>query len=69
MLFFGATLALSTVAYLFLGVTVAILSTSALPIALMTYQSINFHHYIVDSFIWKSRRPKVREELGIKAAA
>jgi hypothetical protein len=69
MLFFGATLALSTVAYLFLGVTVAILSTSALPIALMTYQSINFHHYIVDSFIWKSRRPKVREELDIKAAA
>jgi 4-hydroxybenzoate polyprenyltransferase len=69
LLFFGATLALSTVAYLVLGVTVALLTTSALPIALMTYQAINFHHYIVDSFIWKSRRPKVREDLGIQAAA
>ena len=69
MLFFGATLALSTVAYLVLGVTAGLLTSSALPIALMAYQSINFHHYIVDSFIWKSRRPKVREELGLQQAA
>jgi hypothetical protein len=35
----------------------------------MAYQSINFHHYIVDSFIWKTRRPKVRAELGLQTAA
>lgn len=68
-LFFGATLALSTVAYLTLGVTLTVVATSALPLSLIAYQSINFHHYIVDSFIWKSRRPKVREELGLPVAA
>lgn len=69
LLFFGATLVISTIAYLVLGVTVGLLTTSALPLALMAYQSINFHHYIVDSFIWKSRRPKVREELGLQPAS
>ena len=68
-LFFGTTLAISTAAYLVLGITVGILTSSALPLALMAYQSINFHHYIVDSFIWKSRRPKVRAELGLQPAA
>jgi hypothetical protein len=68
-LFFGATLAVSTVAYFVLGVTAGILTTSAVPIALIAYQSINYHHYIVDSFIWKSRRPKVRQELGLQQAA
>ena len=68
-LFFGATLAVSTVAYFVLGVTAGILTTSAMPIALIAYQSINYHHYIVDSFIWKSRRPKVRQELGLQQAA
>jgi hypothetical protein len=65
LLFFGATLAISTVAYLVLGVTAGLLTSSSLPVALMAYQAINYHHYIVDSFIWKSRRPKVQEELGI----
>ena len=68
-LFFAATLAVSTVAYLVLGVTAGLLTSSSLPIALMVYQSINYHHYIVDTFIWKSRRPKVREELGLQQAA
>ena len=69
LMFFGATLAASTVAYLVLGVTASVLTTSALPISLLAYQSINFHHYIVDSVIWKSRRPKVRAELGLQQAA
>jgi hypothetical protein len=63
--FFATTLAVSTVAYLVLGVTAGLLTTAALPVVLMAYQSINYHHYVVDTFIWKSRRPKVREELGI----
>ena len=68
-LFFGATLAVSTVAYFVLGVTAGLLTSSAFPLALMAYQAINYHHYIVDTFIWKSRRPKVREELGLQQAA
>lgn len=69
LLFFGATLVASTGAYLVLGVTLGLVATSAVPLALIAYQSINFHHYIVDTFIWKSRRPKVREELGLQQAA
>jgi hypothetical protein len=31
----------------------------------VVYQAVNFHHYIVDSVIWKLRRPSVRSNLGI----
>jgi hypothetical protein len=36
-----------------------------LPLALIVYQTINFHHYIVDSMIWKMRRKPVQKTLGI----
>jgi hypothetical protein len=36
-----------------------------LPIALIVYQTINFHHYIVDALIWKLRRKEVREKLSV----
>jgi hypothetical protein len=32
---------------------------------LVIYQMVNFHHYIVDSFIWKVRKPKIRKNMGI----
>ncbi len=32
---------------------------SQLPLTLIVVQTINFHHYLVDSFIWKLRRPKI----------
>jgi hypothetical protein len=32
---------------------------------LIIYQTINFHHYIVDSLIWKLRKPKLRQNLGL----
>ena len=32
---------------------------------IVIYQTINFHHYIVDSYIWKVRRKSVRERLGV----
>lgn len=32
---------------------------------IIVYQSINFHHYIVDSVIWKLRKPAVRSAVGI----
>jgi len=32
---------------------------------LIIYQTLNFHHYIVDSLIWKLRKPKIRQTLGI----
>lgn len=29
------------------------------------YQVINFHHYIVDAVIWKTRKKAVRQNLGV----
>lgn len=34
--------------------------------AVVAYQGINFHHYIVDGYIWKVRKKRTRERLGIK---
>ncbi len=31
----------------------------------LVYQALNFHHYIVDSYIWKVRKKEVRERLGV----
>lgn len=39
------------------------LTTTA--IALIIYQTINFHHYIVDSIIWKLRKKPIRANLGL----
>ena len=33
--------------------------------AVLLYQALNFHHYIVDSYIWKVRKKEVRERLGV----
>lgn len=32
---------------------------------IIIYQTINFHHYIVDSMIWKVRKPKMQKTLGL----
>jgi hypothetical protein len=39
---------------------------SLLPL-IVVYQAINFHHYIVDSIIWKIRRKPIQKTLGISA--
>ncbi len=39
-----------------------------LPLALIVYQTINFHHYIVDGLIWKMRRKPIQETLGVAKA-
>ena len=45
------------------GLTFA--AAAALPLAAIVYQSINFHHYVVDAVIWKVRRKAIRQNLGI----
>ncbi|MEM8814747.1 MAG: hypothetical protein AAGE85_02910, partial [Pseudomonadota bacterium] len=50
-------------------VTVALQSVFAVSagvIAITIYQTINFHHYIVDSLIWKLRKPTIRKNLGLQ---
>jgi hypothetical protein len=63
MLFFGACLALSTLVYGLIQLALGGLAT-----ALVVYQAINFHHYLVDGLIWKVRSPRLRATLGLAGA-
>lgn len=59
------TLGITVIVYNSLQMTVSQLSTAALPVALVVYQAINFHHYIVDGIIWKVRQKPIRQTLDI----
>jgi len=67
--YFGVTLGLTLVAYLGLNSVILALPATALPLTLIAYQTINFHHYIVDSVIWKVRKPQMRQTLGLESLA
>ena len=59
--YFLFTLGVSTIAYLAIVLTLMQEAFAAIPLAaLVVYQTINFHHYIVDGLIWKKRRRTVR---------
>ncbi len=51
---------LSTIVYLAIANLVA-----AFAVLIIIYQTINFHHYIVDGLIWKVRRKPLQQTLGI----
>ncbi len=69
-LYIATCLTISTVVYFLItsfladamASTLAITSTM---IALVIYQTINFHHYIVDSLIWKLRKKRFKANLGL----
>lgn len=42
---------------------------AGLSATIVLYQIVNFHHYIVDSSIWKVRKPKMQETLGLQSDA
>lgn len=49
-------------------VLMATVAGAFVPVAMViVYQSINFHHYIVDSVIWKLKKKSVRDVVGISA--
>lgn len=54
------TFGISTVAYVVLGV-----ASTALASTIILYQIVNFHHYIVDSVIWKVRKKPMQTTLGL----
>ncbi len=58
--YFGLCLAASSIIYFTLSQTLALL----IPPIVM-YQIINFHHYIVDSYIWKVRQKPMQKTLGL----
>ena len=62
-------LGVSTAAYLGVGRVAALVAPeTALPVFLIAYQAINFHHYVVDGVIWKLRRKPLRRHLDLDGA-
>jgi hypothetical protein len=61
--YFGCCLAVSTLIY---GAIQVAMPLGAL---VVVYQTINFHHYIVDALIWKLRRKEVGAKLGLSPTA
>ncbi len=62
-----ACLSLTTLIY---GVTTVLTHEElifGIPLALIFYQALNFHHYIVDSKIWKVRTRRLQTTLDLKA--
>ena len=57
-LYVGVCLAISTMVYTAIATSLPYLQLSALAAAAIAYQTINFHHYIVDAVIWRSRKAK-----------
>jgi hypothetical protein len=60
LMYFGVCCSLAVVFYQAMEWTLGAL----LPLVVI-YQTINFHHYIVDSVIWKIRRKPIKKVLGI----
>lgn len=70
LMYLGVCFALSSGAYYLIeryGVDVVELTfgVSSMAAAMIIYQTINFHHYIVDASIWKLRKKPIRDTLGL----
>lgn len=61
-------LAISTMVYWFIQSLTVDQLVAGLPMAIVVFQAVNFHHYIVDSRIWKVRKPSMRSTLGLSSA-
>lgn len=69
-LYFVTCFAISTALYLLISLYLADAMGAALAMTatmggLIIYQTLNFHHYVVDSLIWKLRKPKIQRTLGL----
>lgn len=56
---------ISTAFYAVMQGGLNVLGLTAVTATLIAYQTMNFHHYIVDTFIWKVRKPKLQAQFGI----
>lgn len=54
--YFGVCVLISTIGYAALKMTGMALGDIGLAFLVTAYQTINFHHYIVDSVIWQSKK-------------
>ena len=59
--YFLVSLLVTTVFYGIIALVLQMEAFAAIPLAaIIIYQTINFHHYIVDGLIWKRKRRKVK---------
>lgn len=66
--YFVFTLTLSTAVYWVMTALMHVPPLAAIPTAsVVTFQAVNFHHYIVDGIIWKVRKPKIQTAMGLAA--
>lgn len=65
--YFVVCLALSTLVYGSFSAAGPELLSLGLPSLIILYQTINFHHYIVDSLIWKVRKAPMQKTLGLSS--
>lgn len=63
--YFIICFAISTIVYVTLDISMDLFVDLGPPLALIVYQSINFHHYVVDGMIWKIRRKTIAKTLGV----
>lgn len=66
--YFAVCLIISTALYSILQYSlswIALATATSLPLFAIAFQAVNFHHYLVDSVIWKVRRKPVRQNFGI----
>lgn len=65
--YFSICLAISTAVYgaIYIYLTSYDHLLVGVPLAVLIYQTINFHHYIVDSVIWKMRKKNMQKTMGL----
>jgi hypothetical protein len=56
-LYLGVCLSISSLVYVAIASALPHLPMPALAAAAIVYQTINFHHYIVDAIVWRRRKP------------
>lgn len=70
LLYVGVCLTISTSVYFLInrfgiGALATAIGVSIAAATVIVYQTVNFHHYIVDAIIWKLRKPAIRAKLGL----
>ena len=64
-LYLLTSVAITGVIYWAILGTLSAVLLAGLSATIVLYQIVNFHHYIVDSVIWKVRKPSIRQILGL----
>jgi hypothetical protein len=64
-LYLLTSVAITGVVYWAILGTLSTVLFAGLSATIVVYQIVNFHHYIVDSVIWKVRKASIRQTLGL----